>query len=524
MRKARHWSLGRSTALVSLFLCVLLGQTRLVMLPLQLLSTQWTHFFGTRMELATISSTPVVLDDTKSLSPSVGPEKGETSLVPTQNKVLAQPPATASLSNSVEKTAQQPKQQEEVIVQDSPAYDNTVNTTRSSNATASNTELSPTSTTNTTTKTKTTPFRILRTAQQKEIDLQVSNGAYKVRCLDFQAWAHQCTNHQVEVVAESIERAQRQWKRDKDDHRRVPFNATIICKAVLPQQSFMGPRIVVDVVDTAALQRRIPPHYHAILQNDAHAQVFQNAHTPHTYVVEHSYTLCDACTIKPKVTTHPQPLRAFSIMTKHPNCYPDGVIPPIPGVEMIHIREKDTPIPQAFAQVLQMVQPQVDNATAAAAYQETLQKGGMGLVYAQMFQSFDVLVVFMKGGANKRLFGSVQRIVNQMRSGVPVLVEARGIFETFVWEQDYPCYFYNNEDLAARRRNVNSTNTMNDHQQQQSWSFVEAMERLRDDHDLRKTCRQKGLEITQEFTPRKIGTAMLKAVGYDTERPGAITC
>jgi len=117
-------------------------------------------------------------------------------------------------------------------------------------------------------------------------------------------------------------------------------------------------------------------------------------------------------------------------------------------------------------------------------------------------------VVYIKGWDPKQKYGSVQRIVNQMHSGVPVLVEAVGIFESLVRQYHYSCAFV---DPRTRRRAHGSTNNA------YYPNLTHLLARVRDDYGLRQTCRQEGLQIARHYTPSVIGKATLRAAGYTGE-------
>jgi len=166
----------------------------------------------------------------------------------------------------------------------------------------------------------------------------------------------------------------------------------------------------------------------------------------------------------------------------------------------------------------------MDEAKAEQTMKDMIAEGGIGLVYNQLFRYFDVLVVFMKGNPLKRKYTSVQRVVNQMHSGVPVLVEARGVFGTFVKEHEYPCHFYSDSDLAQLAAADAANATASAAPTKPRWTLEQALVEMKTNYELRQTCQRRGIEISNQFSPSMIGQAMLQALGYDTKQEGAVVC
>jgi len=129
---------------------------------------------------------------------------------------------------------------------------------------------------------------------------------------------------------------------------------------------------------------------------------------------------------------------------------------------------------------------------------------GAGMLYYNVFQKFDALVVLAKNHTMKLEYGNVQRAISQMRSGVPVLMEIRGrVFEDFMDQYNYSCAF--------RRYHDERTNEYE--HSRGLMSFDEAVEQLKNP-DVRRECQRQGLEIVKDYSPSKIGQKFLKTVGY----------
>jgi len=152
------------------------------------------------------------------------------------------------------------------------------------------------------------------------------------------------------------------------------------------------------------------------------------------------------------------------------------------------------------------VVPNITSTSASLAEQEMKEimsnpKLGRGMLYYKLFYKYDVLVALAKNNEKKLKYGNVQRIVSQMRSGVPVMVEVRGeVFEDFMAQYNYPCAFQRPEyaDLSSVKY----------------WTFEEAVEEMKNP-ELRRKCQRLGLEIAKDFSPSAIGQKYLRAVGYN---------
>jgi len=278
----------------------------------------------------------------------------------------------------------------------------------------------------------------------------------------------------------------------------------------------MGDRVLVDLVDNSMLHSgKIPRRYHVIAQNEAQAAAYRNLHT--THVVEHPYTRCTVCQIQTELRRHftkSDAMLALSIVRILPSeRIGDSklVEETVPNVSLISVDEDYNKMPYIYQKALQR-RYRINNATSAQAmaqliHNNTLEAGGLGYVYNRLYRYFDALVVYVKGGRFKWRFGSVQRIVNQMHSGVPVLVQALGIFETFVRKHQYACGF----TVASTTSNDSDTKPA------AYPNLTQLLARLRDDFGLRKKCQQQGLEISSHYSQSIIGRATLRAAGYQGE-------
>ncbi|KAL3924981.1 MAG: hypothetical protein SGILL_000705 [Bacillariaceae sp.] len=127
-------------------------------------------------------------------------------------------------------------------------------------------------------------------------------------------------------------------------------------------------------------------------------------------------------------------------------------------------------------------------------------KLGRGKLYYNLFQNYDVLVALAKNNKEKLRYGNVQRVVSQMRSGVPVLVEVRGdVLKHFMDKFHYKCAFTREDSDGSDRHGL--------------WTFEEAVENMKDP-EVRRECQRQGLEIAKAYSPNVIGKKFLKTIGY----------
>merc|ERR1711862_387152 len=120
---------------------------------------------------------------------------------------------------------------------------------------------------------------------------------------------------------------------------------------------------------------------------------------------------------------------------------------------------------------------------------------GPGKLYTEVFHKFDVLIVSPKEGRGKLRYGSIQRITSQMRSGTPVLVEAKGLaFTSFLEHYNYTCAFSSKSNEKYQ-------------------TLGQASRRIKDPL-YRKDCQEQGLKISSHFSPNEIGKKLLRTLGY----------
>jgi hypothetical protein len=310
------------------------------------------------------------------------------------------------------------------------------------------------------------PFRILCTSNSRQIHF----GSYKIRCLDLKHFTAKYFPN-VEIDAIPFETA--------TGH----YNATILVKQVRVGRIKPGHRygrVFVDVVDNydGARPNNIPKNFEVILQNQAHANSFPN-HT--THVVTHWYNSFLADDKEEFFGTLP----AIK--------YEDNLKVATVWNSKSRDRQPSQPANVSYDIIAESFNIQSwyhKYVPGDTTFNQTMADAelGPGYLYRILFQKYHLLVAYAKNGP-KLDFGNVQRIVSQMRSGVPVLVEDRGYAHSeFIRKYSYPCKFTDNQ------------------------SFQEILERMKSPL-LRQECQRLGIEISKDFSPRTIVREFLRVLG-----------
>jgi hypothetical protein len=326
----------------------------------------------------------------------------------------------------------------------------------------------------------------------------INFGSYKLRCLDFATWAKQCAGSTVNITT-GIE---------IDDvlmqpqiYRQYHFDATIIIKIIptgsttrgLP--SWLG-KIFIDMVDNYKVKPSwINPQFSLILQTKRQREMFPK----HNYrVVEHWYNSYPADMARgdelpeyvPSISQSKQ-IRLATVWSLKPF---EGYCPSSDGIENISYDciVQNFEIDEWYSNVVSS-----PDTTEEVSHIMSDPMLGRGKLYYNLFQKYDVMVALAKNNTYKLQYGNVQRIVSQMRSGVPVLVEVWGpVLKEFVDRYNYTCAF--------QRFHVDPSSYL---------SFEEAVEMMKDP-GVRRECQSHGLSIAKDFSPNTVGKKLLKAVGF----------
>jgi len=321
---------------------------------------------------------------------------------------------------------------------------------------------------------QTQPYRILCTS----IPTLMVFGSFQIRCRDFKRYTEQWYPN-ITVGAVKLEEASGN------------YDASIGCKWPIPLQNSSFGRLYVDIIDQKQLQDEayVPKSHGVFVQNRFQAEMFPNRTT---YLVPHWFNSFPADTEAEPYLPVPQirelsaeePLRVATIWTKTKLelDYCDTVRP--------QFATNYTCLSQKFG--IERWYTSVDPTVNETFVNEILQDPqlGPGYLYQHLFRQYDALVVYPKGGFKLKA-NSLQRIVSQMRSGVPVLVQCLGeAHNDFCQTSQYSCTFRSVEELSA------------------------LLDRLRD-VSLRRKCQSEGLAIAQEYSPRKIVPIYLQALGLN---------
>lgn len=332
------------------------------------------------------------------------------------------------------------------------------------------------------------------------MDPFIQFGSYKIRCHDLAVWAKQCAGTNVNITT-GIEIYD--ILANPALYKQYHFDATIITKSY-PRKSkkyglpsWLG-KVYIDMVDNYKMKDwQINKKFTLIYQTERQKELFKK----HDFrVVEHWYNSYPADMVLgdampeyiPPVSTSKN-IKLATVWSLKPF---EGGCPSVDGVEDVSydciVQEFD--IDQWYEAV----------SATRNAKQEVIDNMfdinlGAGKLYYNLFQQYDVLVAVAKNNTDKLKYGNVQRIVSQMRSGVPVLVDVWGpVLEEFVDKYNYTCTF---------RR---------DHLQLHYPTFLEAVEAMKNP-ELRRACQLQGLEIAKDYSPNTIGKKFLRSVGYNGE-------
>ncbi|KAL7473121.1 hypothetical protein ACHAXS_013516 [Conticribra weissflogii] len=303
-------------------------------------------------------------------------------------------------------------------------------------------------------------------------------GSYLARCNTFKRWVDQCAPS-VELTLGKLP--------GKDDDS-VQYNATMYVKSIPPVQENLG-KVFIDVVDSFGIQSsNVPQDYEVITQNDFQSDLFPEHKT---HIIEHWYN-CDPSDTYTHEIEDVTPLKVGAVCLSCPR--PD-IPDDLPDVNFTMIDEhvEGNHISKWFLKFMASegwTQEKMKQVLADSEF-------GTGMLYYHVFRTFDVMIVTPKESPEKLRYGSIQRIVSVMKSGVPVLVEVQGpAFEKFVDGYDYSCVYSKEGDKYP--------------------SLKEALGNLTD-VAARKKCQDEGLRIAEDFDPDVVVKLLLNTLGYDGE-------
>mmetsp|Transcript_7091 Transcript_7091/g.15304 ORF Transcript_7091/g.15304 Transcript_7091/m.15304 type:complete len:451 (-) Transcript_7091:7-1359(-) len=319
-------------------------------------------------------------------------------------------------------------------------------------------------------------FRILCTADTQSM----AWGSYQARCVTLKNYADQCAPF-AHVITRVL----------PEPGFCAHYNATLYVKGIPPQREELG-RIFIDVVDKYDIKEEdIREGMEVIVQNKLQGDLYNKNHV--THIVEHWYNNDPEDTYIPEIRDLEKgsPLKVGNVCCGCPSPKIDSS-----NVEFTMIDEKveGTPITAWFLKFMSSsgwTESQMTKLVETNEY-------GTGMLYYSVFRTlFDVMIVTPKRRFDKLTYGSIQRIVSVMKSGVPVLVEVRGpAFEMFVDRYGYSCVY------AENPIGIKKYGTLED-----------ALKKMHD-ANARKQCQEEGLKIAEDFSPSVMAKRLLVTLGY----------
>ncbi|KAL7470765.1 hypothetical protein ACHAXS_011023 [Conticribra weissflogii] len=314
-------------------------------------------------------------------------------------------------------------------------------------------------------------FSILCTTHDKAINQNW--GSYLARCVTFKRWVDQCASSIDLTVG-----------RFPSQNPAVNYNATMYHKGIPPERDDLG-KVFIDVVDDFTFSGLIvPKDFEIIVQNEFQSEVF-----PHhnTHIIEHWYNTDPSDTYVHDIA-EVSPLKVGTVCFLCP--YPG--IPSDLDVNFTFVNEFKEGI---------YIEKWYPTFMASKGWTEEKTRDflkdneyGMGILYYDLFRTFDVMIITPKPYKKQR-YGSIQRITSAMKSGVPVLVEAKGpAFEAFVDRYNYPCVYADSGGKYPTLREA-----------------LVSMQNV----TMRIKCQKEGLQIAEDFSPEFLIKKLLHTMGYE---------
>mmetsp|Transcript_26777 Transcript_26777/g.54925 ORF Transcript_26777/g.54925 Transcript_26777/m.54925 type:complete len:422 (-) Transcript_26777:97-1362(-) len=303
---------------------------------------------------------------------------------------------------------------------------------------------------------------------------QAKWGSYTARCATFKRWVDQCASSSVEITLGTF-----------PPSTSIYYNATMAIKSIPPIQENLG-KTLVDVVDAFRIKSLdVPKVFEIIVQNEYQSELFLEHQT---HIIEHWY--------------NSDPMDDYVYEANEKSSLKVGIIcysfsfPEIPNNLAISYTKIDEMIEGIHIEDWFLNYMALEGWTNEKK-NDVLNSSdyGSGMLYYNLFRTFDVVLVTPKSKHEKLRYGSIQRITSVMKSGVPALVEAKGAaFELFVTRYGYPCVFAeeggNYPTLAQALTDMKNVS-------------------------MRQTCIEEGLFIAENFSPDYIVKKLLRALSYE---------
>jgi len=317
-------------------------------------------------------------------------------------------------------------------------------------------------------------YRVLCTARPAVMTF----GSYQIRCRDFKMYTEQWYPRiTIDTVAEA--------------NATGIYDASIGCKTLISSENSTFGRLYIDIIDEIRYQSesKLPASLSVVVQNRYQAELYPNRKT---FIVPHWFNSFPADSEAEPFLPPPQirdllpdePLQVATIWSKT-------------RAEIDFCDRINTTFPVNYTCMSRKYgiaswYSQVDPAANLSFINDTLRNPqlGTGYLYQHLFRQYDALIAYPKRNF-KLVANSMQRVVSQMRSGVPVLVQCFGAaHEDFCESTGYTCTFRGKEDLSV------------------------LLDRLRD-VSLRRQCQSEGLAIASDYSPQKIVPIFLQALGLN---------
>lgn len=349
------------------------------------------------------------------------------------------------------------------------------------------------------------PFHILCTTHSKIMKW----GSYRIRCRDFQNIVHHCApSAQVFLAAHqefgnnntSLNFNRTPEELDIIENRQ--FDATISIKRNFKPEPRFG-KVFIDMLD------EYQPHHHhdalsegveMLVQNEQHGQDLFPERRSH--VVHHWYNSFLADTLESKEVP-PFPLPQIKPLQKYEQ------------LKMVTIWNSPKTKCPVLTSNSSTTYDCINESVGIGSWYEKYMTGGeqehhrlanllkdplqgTGRLYDEVFWQYHVAVVPTKTCSKPKLkYGSMQRALSQMRSGVPVLLEVHGpVRHAFVEKYGYSCVFTSDPNF-----------------EDEFPTFEQAVEQMRSPQK-RQKCQQEGLTISHQYSPATIVEQELRLLGY----------
>ena len=287
-------------------------------------------------------------------------------------------------------------------------------------------------------------------------------GSFQVRCKELSIWMSIFGSGRYEIIPRTVQEIQKETTK----YKASIFVKTLSNKGEFSEESSPLGAQFVDVIDNEGLKPKgLSLRTGVIVLNENQQEDWNSTH--HTWIIQHAVSFWDDMKFTPKEIEQ-LPLRAATFSewgNSGQDCYD------IHGSSFTY-NCITLGTPHERENLFQERLPMCD---VSKVIHNPL---GTGFLFAELFRTFDVIVVPVKRhnkGGWKVKYGAIQRMTNAMASGVVVAVEAMGTFLPYV--SNYGCAFRDADSLKR------------------------LLEELARNIELNRRCRQQAKEIVFQFSP-----------------------